>query len=345
MATRAGIFLIIAATVFGQSRPDDLTQASLEQLMNIEVTSVSKKEQPLSKTPAAAFVITAEDIRRSGLSSLPEVLRLAPGVQVARSESGTWAVSIRGFNDDFSNKLLVLIDGRSVYNDVYGGTMWQMEMVPLEEIERIEVIRGPVAAMWGGNAINGVINVITRPASETQGGMVKAEAGTQSETTNGLRYGGAIGDAFYRVSAQYGQQAPFREMSGAPDTIHGFSNASVNFRLDWKAAPADSVTIEGVAYADSLGHPVIDPTPSNPFPAEVDAKEQSTNWSTMGRWRHTVSETSNFELEVTTEDTHSGDANVPVSFFRTDLDFRHRMELGKETISCGDSLIGGRSMS
>ena len=136
MAKYLCVFIALAAFAKGQSNPpDDLTQATLEQLMNIEVTSVSKKGQQLSKTAAAVFVITAEDIRRSGFNSLPEVLRLAPGVQVARTESGTWAVSIRGFNDDFANKILVLIDGRSVYNAIFGGILWQFEQVPLESIE------------------------------------------------------------------------------------------------------------------------------------------------------------------------------------------------------------------
>ena len=155
-----------------------LADRSLEELMNIEVTSVSKKAQRLSSTAASVFVITEDDIRRSGLD-LPEVLRLAPGVQVARVEAGRWAVAIRGFNNDFSNKLMVLVDGRSVYSDVNPGVMWDMVHVAAEDIERIEVIRGPGATMWGANAVNGVINIITKPARETQGVTVSTGGGSE----------------------------------------------------------------------------------------------------------------------------------------------------------------------
>src|SRR5271169_3383054 len=144
--------------------PKGLADASLEELMNIEVTSVSKKAQRLSSTAASVFVITAEDIRRSGISALPELLRLAPGVQVSRLSSGSWAIGIRGFNDEYSNKLLVLVDGRSVYNEFYAGVFWDTLNVAVDDIERIEVIRGPGATMWGTNAVNGVINVITKSA-------------------------------------------------------------------------------------------------------------------------------------------------------------------------------------
>ncbi len=137
--------------------------------MNIEVTSVSKKSQPLSSTAASVFVITAEDIRRSGITILPELLRLAPGVQVARLSSGSWAVGIRGFNDEYSNKLLVLVDGRSVYNVFYTGVFWDTLNVSVEDIERIEVIRGPGAAMWGTNAVNGVVNIITKSSKSSHG--------------------------------------------------------------------------------------------------------------------------------------------------------------------------------
>src|SRR5580658_7428788 len=188
--------------------PGGLADASLEDLMNIEVTSVSKKAQRLSSTAASVFVITAEDIRRSGLE-LPEVLRLAPGVQVARIEAGRWAVAIRGFNDGFSNKLMVLIDGRSVYSEVNPGVMWDMIHVAPEDIERIEVIRGPSAAMWGENAVNGVISVITKSAKATQGGLITAEAGSETEARGTARFGGDLGsDGSYRVGGHYSDIAP-----------------------------------------------------------------------------------------------------------------------------------------
>ena len=330
MAKRACVVLVLAGLAAGQTdRPNDLTQASLEQLMNVEVTSVSKKEQRLSQTAAAVFVITAEDIRRSGLNSLPEALRLAPGVQVARAESGTWAISIRGFNDDLSNKILVLIDGRSVYNAVFGGIRWQLEQVPLENIERIEVIRGPAAATWGSNAMNGVINVITKPAAQTQGGLVSVEAGSEKETITGLRYGGQMGDsATYRISGQFARQDPFVDLAGVQDSTHSFTNGGLDFRLDWKLAASDDLTILAQGYASSLGHPTISPSPANLNPPEVDVQEVSSAWSVLGRWDHQVSERSSFELQAAVSETNSGDANLPTQFVIAALDFHHRIALG-----------------
>src|SRR5208283_4690254 len=174
MAPRQWLYFSLACLAFPPAAwpqaqpPANLADATLEELMNVQVTSVSKTGQRLGKTAASVYVITAEDIRRSGLS-FPEMLRLAPGVQVARSSSGTWAISIRGFNDDSANKLLVLVDGRSVYNELASGVYWDTLAIPPNDIERIEVIRGPGAAIWGTNAVNCVINIITKSAKDAQG--------------------------------------------------------------------------------------------------------------------------------------------------------------------------------
>src|SRR5208282_1838696 len=148
------------------------TQVSIENLMNMEVTSVSKKEQKLSQVAAAIFVITQEDIRSSGALNIPDLLRMVPGLDVAQIDGSTWAISARGFNLQFANKLLVLIDGRAVYTPLFGGVNWDAQDIPLEDIERIEVIRGPGGAVWGANAVNGVINIITKKAEDTRGGLV-----------------------------------------------------------------------------------------------------------------------------------------------------------------------------
>jgi len=177
-----------------QPQDSDLSQASLEDLMNIPVTSVSKKEQKQLKTGAAIFVITQEDIRRSGATNIPDLLRLVPGVDVAQIDANRWAISIRGFSDQHANKVLVLIDGRSVYNTSFSGVFWDMVDVPLEDIERIEVIRGPGGTVWGANAVNGVINIITKGAEATQGGLVSAGAGTQ-DRANGLVRTATIGSS------------------------------------------------------------------------------------------------------------------------------------------------------
>src|SRR5580658_3709461 len=201
--TRFSAFALAAflcAPAWGQASNDDLTKATLEQLANIQVTSVSQKEQELSKTGAAVFVITQEDIRRSGMMNIPDLLRMAPGVNVARLDANTWAVSIRGFSDRYSDKVLVLIDGRSVYNELFSGVYWDQMNVPLEDIERIEVIRGPGGTVWGANAVNGVIDIITKNSKDTQGGLLTAQTGSAENLGGLLQFGGKIGSVgAYRV--------------------------------------------------------------------------------------------------------------------------------------------------
>jgi outer membrane receptor protein involved in Fe transport len=180
----------------------DLTQMQLEDLMNIKVTSVSKKEQTLSRTAAAVFVITPEDIRRSGATSIPDLLRMAPGVDVQQIDANSWAISIRGFNSRYSNKLLVLVDGRTVYTPSFSGVFWEHLEMPLENIERIEVIRGPGATVWGANAVNGVISILTKSSKDTQGGLITAGGGSQS--ADGVaQYGGTAGSAGHSRRCEY----------------------------------------------------------------------------------------------------------------------------------------------
>src|ERR1700732_3605380 len=184
--------------------PRDLAEASLEELMNVQITSVSKKAQKLFATAGAVYVITQEDIRRSGMTTIPDVLRLAPGVQVARIQDHVWAITIRGFNNEFSNKLLVLVDGRSIYTDFSSGVYWDTQEILLENIERIEVIRGPGGTVWGANAMNGVINIITKSAQATPGGLITAGGGSDWQAEGLLQYGGNVGaGGNYRVYGRY----------------------------------------------------------------------------------------------------------------------------------------------
>jgi iron complex outermembrane receptor protein len=236
-----------------------LADASLEELMNIQVTSVSKKAQPLSSAAASVFVISAEDIRRSGITVIPELLRLAPGVQVARLSSGSWAIGIRGFNDEYSNKLLVLIDGRSVYNVFYTGVYWDTLNLAVDDIERIEVNRGPGAAMWGTNAVNGVINIITKSAKSTHGGLVVGGAGSEVTSGEMVRYGGEIGGADYRVGVQNSQFDPL-QVVGSIDPSRGWINRNGSLRADWDISTHDSLMVSGDIYQSNLGLVVPDGT-------------------------------------------------------------------------------------
>src|SRR5258708_2019647 len=197
----AGSFLDSSADT---SPAKNLGDLSIEQLMNESVTSVSKKETKLNQAPAAITVISQEDIRRSGATSIAEALRMAPGLDVAQVDANKWAISSRGFNGLYANKLLVLMDGRSVYSPIFSGVHWSSQDTVLEDIERIEVIRGPGAALWGANAVDGVINIITKSAKETQGTLIGAGAGSEERGSGEIRYGGKINDqSFYRIYAKY----------------------------------------------------------------------------------------------------------------------------------------------
>jgi outer membrane receptor protein involved in Fe transport len=202
--------------------PRDLTRFSLEDLMNVQVTSVSKKDQRLAKTGAAVFVITPEDIRRSGATNIPDLLRMVPGVDVARMDHSNWAISIRGFNDVYANKVLVLIDGRSVYHPIYSGVVWYAQDVPLEDIERIEVIRGPGGTVWGANAMNGVINIITKSAKDTLGGLLTTGGGSSYQMEGLVQYGGKAGqNGAYRVYGRYSHVERPTPWLWPSRTIHG----------------------------------------------------------------------------------------------------------------------------
>jgi len=245
--------LLCAAPRAAQPLQDSLTDLSLEELSNIEITSVSKRAERLSDAPTSVFVITAADIRRAGVTSLPEALRLAPNLQVARASATGYTVSARGFNSSSANKLLVLIDGRSVYTPLFAGVFWDVQNVMLEDVERIEVISGPGGTLWGVNAVNGVINVITRSASQTQGGLATAGAGNREDRA-GFRYGGSSGDVDYRVYALHSDLKHTETAAGdlVNDAAH---HTQVGFRADW-ARDGDSFKLQGDAYTGRRDQPL-----------------------------------------------------------------------------------------
>src|SRR5579864_7507632 len=267
----------------------DLSGASLEDLLNVKVTSVSKKEEKLWTTGAAVFVITQEDIRRSGYTNIPDLLRMVPGVNVARMNANVWAISIRGFNDVYADKVLVLVDGRSVYDPIFSGVSWQDLDVPLEDIERIEVIRGPGGTVWGANAMNGVINIITKSAENTKGGLLRAGAGSDVAGDFLAQYGGDIGSwASYRVFQQYSGLDNFRSVYG-PEAMDGSRSFHEGFRADWKPTASDSVMVEG-DYKQTLQGDLTTSLISNALPAQVlvDDIQHNTAGSVLALWKHTL---------------------------------------------------------
>jgi iron complex outermembrane recepter protein len=224
-------------------QPRDMAELSLEELANIQVTSVSKRSESLSNAAASIFVITGNDIRRSGATSLPEALRLAPNLQVARVDARNYAVTARGFSSPFENKLLVLIDGRTVYSPLFSGVFWDVQDVVLDDVERIEVISGPGATLWGANAVNGVINIITKPAGATQGVLLGATVGRDARD-GAVRYGGTLGaDGHYRAYAKHAENDDTHTAAGATVPF-GWHRDQAGFRSDW-GDPAQGLTVQG----------------------------------------------------------------------------------------------------
>jgi iron complex outermembrane receptor protein len=247
------VFALLAALFIplpAQADSGDLGDLSLEELANIEITSVSKKSEPLADAPASIFVITGEDIRRSGATTLPEALRLAPNLQVARADARNYAITSRGFNSVFANKLLVLIDGRAIYSPLYSGVSWDAQDVVLEDVARIEVISGSGGTLWGANAVNGVINIITKSAADTQGLLVSA-GGSADERNGVVRYGGAMANGgSYRIYAKHAENDDTPTANGA-STPWGWDRQQTGFRSDW-ASGGDKVTLQGDAYNGNL---------------------------------------------------------------------------------------------
>jgi iron complex outermembrane receptor protein len=297
--------------------------------MNIEVTSVSKKAQNLSSTAASVFVITEEDIRRSGITVLPELLRLAPGVQVARLSSGAWAIGIRGFNDEYSNKLLVLVDGRSVYNVFYTGVYWDTLNIAIEDIERIEVIRGPGAAMWGTNAVNGVINIITKSAKSTKGAMIAGGIGSEVTSAETVRFGGAIAPgADYRFGGQNTQYDPF-QILGSAGPSRGWINHSGDFRVDWDISPQDSLMATGGIYESSLGLVVPQATVSAPNAPPGDDRVNTAGGNVQARWQHIISDTSSIEVRFSYDRMRQADPQSTSTFDILDFAFQQHLRAGQ----------------
>src|SRR6266550_5630509 len=235
-----------------QNNGGNLKQLSMEQLGNVEVTTASKEPEQIWRTPAAIYVITQNDIRRSGATSIAEVLRLAPGLEVARTDSDHWAVGVRGFGGQFSKSLLVLVDGRSVYSPLFAGVYWQVQDTLLEDIERIEVIRGPGGTIWGANAVNAVINIITKSAKETYGTLISSGGGNLDQGFVNFRYGSGNGRNFnYRVYGKAFTRGPEFHSDGRQ--FDDWRMGQTGFRADLDSNDRDRFTLQGDLYRGEAG--------------------------------------------------------------------------------------------
>jgi len=309
-----GAMFVSTALHAAETSSADFADLSLEQLSNIEVTSVSRQPERLSDAPASIFVITGEDIRRSGARSLPEALRLAPNLQVARTSANTYAISARGFNNSLGNKLLVLIDGRTVYTPLFSGVFWDAQDVMLEDVERIEVISGPGATLWGANAVNGVINVITRSARDTQGGLVALGGGNQ-DSAGAFRYGTKLESGGYaRFYGNFLGRGTTQHADGS--SVHDASDlGQVGFRADWSGA-GGGFTLQGDAY-----NSVSD---ANAFGTTTLAGA-----NLLARWNKKLSNSSEVTLQAYYDHT---ERSQPAVFADTmdifDVELQHAFALG-----------------
>ena len=294
-----GVFLLCALTfpaaAWAQDGPTDLADKKLEELMNIEVTSVSKTGQKLSETANAIFVITQEDIRNSGATNVPDLLRMVPGLDVAQINASNWAISARGLNSEFANQLLVLVDGRSVYTPLTGGVYWNVQDFVLEDIERIEVICGPGAAIWGSNAVNGVINIITKRAQDTQGALATVGGGSSDRIINEDRYGGSSGKFNYRIFTTVREENSLVEPQGG-SALDGWNLVHGAFRTDTDLSSRDKLTVQGDLYEsqDGLSFALLNLDPLSLERPNGHANQSGGN--IQGRWDHQFSSGSDLSI-------------------------------------------------
>lgn len=317
--------------------PRDLTQFSLEDLMNVQVISVSKKEQKLAKTGAAIFVITAEDIRRSGATNVPELLRMVPGVDVARIDHSTWAVSIRGFNSVYANKVLVLIDGRSVYQPVSSGVAWYAQEMPLENIERIEVIRGPGGTVWGANAMNGVINIITKSAADTSGGLIVAGGGSDLQADGLVQYGGEFGqNGAYRVYGRYSNLGK-SDAAGSAPPADAKRTQEGGFRSDWNLTPRDLLTVQGDVRLVDGGQTITGLFPQlPPVVATFGQPVGDDDGNLLARWTHRYMNGSDVSVQAYYDQAHVFANGADNWTSIGNLDFQHHLRVaGRNDIVWG----------
>lgn len=304
----------------------DLTELTLEELMEIEVTSVSRKAEKRSEAASAVYVLTAEDIRRAGVTNIPDALRLVPGVQVAQITSNQWAVGIRGFANRLARSVLVLIDGRSVYDPLFAGTYWEVQDTLLDDVERIEAIRGPGGAVWGANAVNGVINIITKNARDTQGAFVTAGGGNYERGFAAVRYGDRLGeDFYYRGYAKFLDRAPGFDPSGNDFDAWWF--AQQGFRIDWLASPRDTLQIQGDAYLGDLGQRVAIVEFEPPFLRIADDDANVSGADVLARWGRELAPGSQLALQVYYDNTYRREPNFAETRNTFDVDFQHRVVL------------------
>jgi iron complex outermembrane receptor protein len=325
--------ILLAGTAVGeqaptQAPPNPLKQLSLEQLGNIQVTTQTKTPIEVWKTTAAIYVITQDDIRRAGITTIPEALRLAPGVEVTRIDSNKWSIGIRGFGSRLDRDVLVLMDGRSLYNPLLAGTYWEVQDTVIEDIDRIEVIRGPGGTAWGPNAVNGVINIITKPAKETQGALASGATSTFQRGFGTLRYGGqnSSGSLAYRVYAKGFDRGPQHHTDG--DNYDAWRSQQGGFRVDWTKSSHDSLTFQGDVYRERAGETVTAVNYAPPYQQTVEGDMRLSGGNLMLHWSHAFSEGKDLQITGYYDATNRREPNFGDIRKTFDFDYIERYPLG-----------------
>jgi iron complex outermembrane recepter protein len=317
-----------------------LKQLSLEELSQIDVTSPSKTPQTVLQSPTAIYVITGDDIQRSGATSIPEALRQAPGVEVARIDANKWSIGIRGFGSRLARSVLVLIDGRTVYNTLFDGTYWEVQNTNMDDIDRIEVIRGPGGTIWGPNAPNGVINVITKDSKETHGWLASAGGGNEEQGFANLRYGGGSGSDFnYRVYGMAFTRSP--EVHSDHDNFDDWRNVQAGFRMDWNEHDRNFFTFQGDAYDEVAGERVQAVSYTPPYEQNLDGNALLSGGNIMGRWKRTMGDGDDIQVQIYYDRTNRHEPNFGELRNTSDIDYIQRRRLpARQEISWG---LGVRS--
>ncbi len=318
------VFLSISTAYSAQ---DELLDLSVEDLLNVEVISVAKKAKSLNDSPAAIFVISQDDIKRIGATSIPEALRLAPGIDVARIDANKWAVSARGFNGRFANKLLVLIDGRNAYTRTFAGVYWENQDVMLEDVDHIEVIRGPGATLWGANAVNGVINIITKHSADTQGALLVAGAGNQEQGFGAFRYGGELNENTTARAYVKGFQRNENSTKSGEGAGDGWGKVQSGFRMDSQATVSDVITFQGDMYYSNINQYTTTPQTTAPYLSNLNEQIKSFGGNLLARHQHTFSATSDYSLQVYYDFYQRDETFLKETRHTLDIDFQHRFSL------------------
>ena len=324
------LLALALASIPVQAAENDMLDLDLSSLMQIQITSAGRKAQNLADVPAAVYVINQKSIKNSGATSIPEVLRMVPGLQVARISSSKWAITSRGFNGTFANKLLVQIDGRSVYTPSYSGVYWDVQNVVLEDVERIEVIRGPGATLWGSNAVNGIINIITKQSSDTQGGLMSGGVGNQEKLLATARYGTQFNKNTYaRFYVNRHDQKAYKLLADKTDAYDDWDMSSGGFRLDGDHDLNNSWTLQGDLYHgqnDQIDTLWIETPPYANSRIENTASTYGHNL--LARWTHKSSEKSSKTIQIYYDFTNRDESYLEQTNHTLDIDLQHRFQLG-----------------